>query len=100
MDTQLAFAAADHPQSRVVVTDNDPDPPASGNVDGELLTCSWHFCELGAVIPVEVCVDVHAAKPAASANVMARAGGRFRRRMALTCVEDARGLPVEHAIAE
>jgi hypothetical protein len=39
----LAFAAADQPQSRVALTDSDPDPPASGNVDGVLLTWTWHF---------------------------------------------------------
>jgi hypothetical protein len=38
IDTQFALVAADHPQSRVVATESVPEPPASGNVDGELLT--------------------------------------------------------------
>jgi hypothetical protein len=65
-DTQFALVVADHPQSRVVVMASDPEPPASVKLVEGLLTCSWHFSELGAVIPVEVCVDVHAAIPAAA----------------------------------
>jgi hypothetical protein len=42
-ETHGALAVADHEQSRVAVTDNDPEPPASVNVVALLATWTWHF---------------------------------------------------------
>jgi len=81
IEIQLAFDDTDHEQSRVAAIDNDPDPPASVKLDGVLLTCIWHFCELGAVSAVEVWVDVHPATSAASASADASAGNEIRRRI-------------------
>src|SRR5882757_685820 len=82
-DTQVALVAADHPQSRVVVTEREPVPPASGNDDAVVLIWSWHLSELGAAIPVEVCVDVHA-EIAAIAIGSVSAQTRSRRPIVLT----------------
>jgi hypothetical protein len=38
--TQFADAAADHTQSGVVFTVNDPVPPLLGKVVGDVLTCT------------------------------------------------------------
>ncbi len=62
IEIQLADVVADHPQSRVVVIDSDPEPPESVKLDGAVATWNWHFCELGADVAVEVCVEVHAAE--------------------------------------
>ena len=72
-ETHPAFAAADHPQSRVAATDSVPAPPASVNVVAELLICTWHFAALGAATPVEVSVDVHPEIPAAATKTKASA---------------------------
>ena len=74
--TQLAVLAADHPQSRVVVIATEPEPPASVNEDALLATWSWHFCELGAEMPVEVWVDVQAEVLAATTTATASAAAR------------------------
>jgi hypothetical protein len=39
-------------QSRVVVTDTEPFPPAAGAVDMELVTDTWHFSAPGAVVEI------------------------------------------------
>jgi hypothetical protein len=39
-DTHGAVVAADHAQSRVAVTDSDPEPPESVKVIGVLAICT------------------------------------------------------------
>jgi hypothetical protein len=52
IETQLVSDATDHWQSRSADTLNVPDPPVELNDGVELLTLTWHFVPVGAVLEI------------------------------------------------
>jgi hypothetical protein len=66
----------DQVQSRAVVMDSEPCPPAAANADGELLALTWHLSAVGALI--DVCVELQAARETRATACTARADIRQR----------------------